>query len=250
MTLRKNIVITGASSGLGEGMARRFAAMGRNLALAARRTDLLERLAGELEAAHPDIDVVVRKLDVNDHYQVFAVFKEFREDLGTLDRVIINAGMGKGQPIGTGRFDANKQTVQTNMVAALAQAEAAMEIFREQSAGHLVVVASFAGLRGMPGNSTAYAASKAGVATLAEGIAADTLGTPIKVTTLLPGFIRSEMTADLPNSPLMTSAERGARSLVDAIEKERGRAYIPTLPWAPMSLIFRYAPLRVLRKLQ
>ncbi|WP_020666629.1 SDR family oxidoreductase [Amycolatopsis nigrescens] len=249
MTLRKNIVITGASSGLGEGMARLFAAKGRNLALAARRTERLDRLAGELKAAHPGIEVVVRQLDVNDHDQVFSVFKEFHQELGTLDRVIINAGIGKGQPIGSGRFDANKTTIETNLVAALAQAEAALEIFRARKAGHLVVVSSFASLRGMPGNTTAYAASKAGVATLAEGITADTYGTPIKVTTLLPGFIRSEMTEGVA-APLIASAERGAKSLVAAIEKERTRAYIPTLPWAPLSLVMRYLPLGLLRKVR
>ncbi|WP_158888401.1 SDR family oxidoreductase [Amycolatopsis anabasis] len=250
MTLRKNILITGASSGLGEGMARRFAAKGRNLALCARRTDRLDALADELRAAHPGSTVLTRALDVNDHDQVFAVFKEVRGELGSLDRVIVNAGIGKGQPIGSGRFDANKQTVETNLVAALAQAEAALEIFREQNAGHLVVVASFAALRGMPGNSTAYAASKAGAAALAEGIAADVIRTPIKVTALLPGFIRSEMTADMPNNPLMASAEKGGRAIVEAIEKEKVKAYVPTFPWAPLSPVMRILPLGLLRKLQ
>jgi short-subunit dehydrogenase len=248
MSVRKNIVITGASSGLGEGMARQFAAKGRNLALCARRTDRLDALAGELGKAHPGIKVVTRSLDVNDHDEVFAVFNDFRKELGTIDRVVVNAGVGKGQPIGTGRFDANKQTVETNFVAALAQAEAAVGIFREQGAGHLVVVSSFSALRGMPGNVTAYAASKAGAAALADGIRAEMFGTPIKVTTLLPGFIRSEMTADMADVPLMTSAENGARALVRAIEDETARAYIPTFPWAPLSVVMRYAPLGLLRK--
>jgi short-subunit dehydrogenase len=248
--MRRNILITGASSGLGEGMARKFAATGDNLALCARRTDRLATLADELKAQHPGIQVSVRALDVNDHDQVFRVFGEFREELGSLDRVVINAGIGKGQPVGTGRFDANRTTVETNLVAGLAQAEAAVAIFREQNAGHLVVVASFAALRGLPGTSTAYAASKAGVANLAEGIAADTSGTPIKVTTLMPGFIRSEMTADLPRSPLMSSTERGVNALVSAIEKERAKAYIPAVPWSPLSVFMRLLPRPLLRKVQ
>ena len=67
MTIRHNILITGASSGLGEGMAREYARMGRNLALCARRTDRLAALKAELEAAYPAIKVVVRALDVNNH---------------------------------------------------------------------------------------------------------------------------------------------------------------------------------------
>jgi short-subunit dehydrogenase len=248
MSLRKNIVITGASSGLGAGMARQFAAKGRNLALCARRADRLDALAAELTAAHPGIKVVTRQLDVNDHDQVFAVFKEFREELGTIDRVVINAGLGKGQPVGTGRFDANKQTLETNFVAALAQAEAAVEIFRDQHAGHLVVVSSFSALRGLPRNVTAYAASKAGVSALAEGIRFDLDKTPIKVTTLLPGYIESEMNDRTGGNRLMAKAETGAKALVKAIEAEKAKAYVPAFPWAPLSVVMRFASPGLLKK--
>ncbi|QWF78066.1 SDR family oxidoreductase [Amycolatopsis sp. CA-230715] len=248
MTLRKNIVITGASSGLGEGMARGFAAKGRNLGLCARRTDRLEKLAAELKAEHPGIEVVVHPLDVNDHDEVFKVFGDFRADLGTVDRIVVNAGLGKGQPIGTGRFDANKQTLETNLVAGLAQCEAAMQIFRDQRAGHLVVVSSFSALRGLPRNVTAYSASKAGLSALAEGIRADVHGKPIKVTTLLPGYIESEMNARAGGNLFVTKAEVGARALVKAIESEAATSYVPTLPWALLSPIVRLAPVGLLRK--
>jgi short-subunit dehydrogenase len=248
MTVRKNILITGASSGLGEGMARQFAAKGRNLALCARRTDRLDALAEELGKAHPGIKIVTRQLDVNDHDQVFSVFKEFRGELGSIDRVVINAGLGKGQRVGTGRFDANRETLLTNFVAALAQAEAAVEIFRDQKAGHLVVVSSFSALRGLPKNLTAYAASKAGVSALAEGIRAELRGTPIKVTTLLPGYIESEMNDRIGRNPLMAKADAGARALVKAIEGESAKAYVPTLPWVLLSPLMRFAPMGLLRR--
>jgi short-subunit dehydrogenase len=249
MPLRKNIVITGASSGLGEGMARKFAAKGRDLALCARRTDRLDALAEELVAAH-GVNVVTRTLDVNDHDQVFAVFKEFRGELGTLDRVIVNAGINRGQPVGTGRFEVNRQTMETNLVAALAQAEAAVEIFREQGAGHLVVVSSLSAVRGMPGNLTAYAASKSGLSALADGIRYDLHGSPIKVTTLLPGYIESEINDEHGNAPpYITKAEAGAKALFKAIESETAKAYIPAFPWAPMSVALRILPGGRLKKL-
>ena len=162
--MRKNTLITGASSGLGEGMAREFAKMGRNLALCARRVDRLEELKKDLLASSPGIRVVIRSLDVTHYDQVFEVFRAFQQDLGTLDRIIVNAGIGKGQPVGTGYFRANRQTAETNFVAALAQCEAAVEIFRQQSAGHLVTISSMSALRGMRGNQTTYAASKAALA--------------------------------------------------------------------------------------
>ena len=77
---------------------------------------------------------------MTDHDQVFEVFEAFRDDFGRLDRVVVNAGLGKGAPLGTGKFHANKQTAETNFIGALAQTEAAAEIFREQDAGHLVMV--------------------------------------------------------------------------------------------------------------
>ncbi|RCW46298.1 hypothetical protein DFQ14_102601 [Halopolyspora algeriensis] len=245
---RDNILITGASSGLGAQMAREFAARGRNLALAARRIDRLEELRTELLSNHPDIAVSVRTLDVTDHRQVFDVVEGFRTDLGGLDRIIVNAGLGKGQPIGSGRFDANLETAQTNFVAALAQCEAAMAVFRQQQAGHLVVVSSMSALRGMPRNMTTYAATKAGVSALAEGIRAEMLGTPIAVTTLHPGFIRTELNEKVARTPMRASLEKGVGSMVRAIEKERATASVPAWPWTLLGPVMRFGPLRLIAK--
>ena len=246
---RKNILITGASSGLGEEMARQFAALGRNLALAARRTDRLDELRAELTATYPGITVAVRVLDVNDHDAVFKVFGEFREELGSLDRVVVNAGLGKGQPIGTGYFYANKQTAETNFVAALAQCEAAMEAFREQDSGHLVVISSMSAMRGMRGNLSTYAATKAGIAALAEGIRVDTLKTPIKVSTIYPGYIRSEMNDKVKKTPLMVDTVPGVRAMVKAIEREVAEACAPSWPWTLLGFAMRNLPLPIVAKM-
>lgn len=248
------ILITGASSGLGAEMARQFAAKGYDLALAARRLELLEELRGEIVAAHPGRRVVVRALDVTDHDAVFEVVRGFRDDLGRLDRIVVNAGLGKGAKLGTGRFDANLQTAMTNFVGALAQTEAAMEVFRAQEAGHLVMISSVSALRGMPSAMTTYAATKAGVAHLAEGVRTELYGTrlqkKIKVTVLYPGYIRSEMNAHVDQStPLMASTEKGVASMVSAIEKEVADACVPQLPWTPLGQVIKHAPLAVVKRL-
>jgi short-subunit dehydrogenase len=248
MVLRKNILITGASAGLGEGMARQFAARGRNLALCARRVDRLDELAAELKAAYPGITVVTRGLDVNDHDRVFTVFDEFRAALGSLDRVIVNAGLGKGQPVGRGRFDVNRQTLETNFVAAAAQIEAAAGIFREQREGHLAVMSSVAAVRAMPKNVTAYAASKAGLSAFVAGTRMELRGKGITVTDIRPGYIRSEMYNRSGGGPLATQAEAGARALAKAVEAEPKVAYVPPWPWIPLSVVLRLAPERVLRR--
>ncbi|KAA1380242.1 SDR family oxidoreductase [Aeromicrobium fastidiosum] len=251
--MRTNVLITGASSGLGAGMARILAAKGHHLALTARRVDRLEALRDELLAAHPDIEVVVHALDVNDHDQVFAVFKRVITDLGGIDRVIVNAGLGKGGRIGTGTFHANKQTAETNFIAALAQCEAAMEHFYERKSGHLVVISSMSAMRGMPGSMTTYAATKAGIAMLAEGIRADLMGRKgldIKVTTLYPGYIASEMNDGVEQeSRMMVDTETGCRALVAKIEAEVVDAAVPTWPWAPLGQVLKHAPLGIVRRL-
>ncbi|PPE73868.1 short chain dehydrogenase [Solimonas fluminis] len=247
--MRKTILITGASSGLGRGMAREFAKAGRNLALCARRTERLAELKAELEAAHPDIRVSIRALDVNQYEQVFEVFEAFREEFGGLDRVIVNAGIGKGQPIGTGYFHANRKTAETNFVAALAQCEAAVEIFRAQNAGHLVMISSMSAVRGMPRNLTTYAASKAAVAALAEGIRADLLRTPIRVSTIFPGYIRSEINEKVKKTPFMVDTETGCRALVAAIEREPADASVPRWPWAALGFLMKRLPLSVVSKM-
>jgi hypothetical protein len=246
---RQNILITGASSGLGAGMAREFAKLGRNLALCARRSERLEELKSELSSKYPNIKVAIRALDVNDYDKVFEVFRAFRDDLGSLDRVIVNAGLGKGQPLGTGFFYANRKTAETNFVAALAQCEAAIEIFRAQKEGHLVTISSMSAMRGMPRNLTTYAATKAGLAALSEGIRADLLGTKIKVSTLYPGYIRSEINEKVKNTPFMVDTETGCRALVAAIEKEKAESYVPSWPWAPIGFLMKRLPLRFVARM-
>jgi len=247
MLERSNILITGASSGLGAGMAREFAARGRNLALCARRIEQLEQLRTELVRRHRGIKVVVAQLDVNKHEQVFTVFHGLSQELGGLDRVIVNAGVSQGQPIGTGHFETNLAIVNTNFVAALAQCEAAMEIFRACGRGHLVVISSIAGLRGMPGFQ-AYSATKAGVAILAEAVRAETLTTPINVTTVYPGFIESSIGGSGEEKPFRVSTEKGVRAMVKSIEREPAQAKVPAWPWVPVGFALRRLPLRVIAK--
>jgi short-subunit dehydrogenase len=244
------ILITGASSGLGAEMARQFAAKGYDLALCARRTERLDSLREEILAGGSDPRIEVRPLDVNDHDQVFEVFRAFAADFGTIDRIVINAGLGKGAPLGTGRFDANRETAMTNFVGALAQSEAAMEIFRAQGSGHFVMISSMSAMRGMPKTLTTYAATKAGVAHLAEGLRTELYGKPIKVTVIYPGYIASEMNEGVAgDQPLMVSTEKGVRAIVSAIEKEKASACVPPLPWAPLSVVMKHAPLPVLKRL-
>ncbi|WP_280306086.1 SDR family oxidoreductase [Nocardia neocaledoniensis] len=246
---RGAIVITGASSGLGAEMARQFAALGYDLGLCARRTERLDELRAEILAAHPERVVAVKQLDVTDDAAVFTVFDAFAAELGGIDRVIVNAGLGKGAPLGTGKHAANRETAVVNFLAALAQTEAAMSIFRAQGRGHLVMISSISGLRGMPKTLTTYAATKAGVAALAEGLRAEAVP-GVDVSVIYPGYIRSEMNDRIKHEPkFMVDTETGVRAMVAAIEKRRAKAYVPDWPWIPIGFALRTLPLPLVRKL-
>jgi short-subunit dehydrogenase len=242
---RQKILITGASSGLGAGMARNFAAKGRDLALCARRTERLDELKAELSQQYPAIKIAVAALDVNDHEQVPKVFAELRDEIDGLDRVIVNAGIGKGAKLGSGKLWANKATIETNLVAALVQIESALEIFTTTGSGHLVLISSVLGNTGVPGVKAAYCASKAGLKSLGESLRAEYARGPIKVSTIEPGYIESEMTAKSASTMLMVDNETGTKAMVNAIEKETGRAAVPFWPWAPLVQLMRVLPPRL-----
>lgn len=246
--MTKTILITGASSGLGAGMAREFAQLGYNLAICARRLERLQSLKQELETEF-QVKVIAKVLDVTDYDQVFEVFKAFKHEFGRIDRIIVNAGVGEGRRIGKGNFEINRATAETNFISALAQCEAAVEIFREQNQGHLVVISSMSAMRGLPKHLSTYAASKAAVAHLAEGIRAELLDTPIKVSTIFPGYIRTELNQGAKKLPFEIDEKTGAHLLVKTIEKQPVKAYVPQWPWLPLGLAMKVLPLRLVNKL-
>ncbi len=247
----KTILITGASSGLGEGMARLFAKLGYNLAICARRTERLEQLKSELMAQYPEIRIEYRVLDVSDYSAIFQVFDAFKADFGQIDRVVVNAGVGESRRIGKGRFETNRRTAEINFISALAQCEAAMQIFRAQNSGHLVVISSMSAMRGLPKHMTTYGASKAGLAHLAEGIRADMLLTelPIKVSTIYPGYIRTEINTNAKPLPFEVDAETGTKAMVAAIEAGVDEACVPSLPWSIVGQAMKRLPLNMVNKI-
>ena len=247
----KTVLITGASSGIGEGMARLFAKLGYNLAICARRSERLEQLKADLINSYPNIKVEYRVLDVADYESIFDVFQDFNTEFAHIDRIIVNAGVGESRRIGKDGFDINRRTAEINFVSALAQCEAAMQIFREQNSGHLVVISSMSAMRGLPGYITTYSASKAAIAHLAEGIRADMLLSklPIKITTIYPGYIRTEINEGAKPLPFEVDAETGTTAIVAAIESGVDEACVPSLPWSIVGQAMKRLPLPLVSKI-
>lgn len=249
----KTVLITGASSGLGAMMARKFAYLGYDIAICARRLERLESLKIELEDQY-GITVYVHTLDVTHYEDVFNVFEYFnqacKENDKKLDKIIVNAGIGDSRVIGHGRFNTNRATAETNFIAALAQCEAAMNIFRSQNSGQLVVISSMSAIRGLPRHLTTYAAAKAGLAHLAEGIRADMIQEklPITISTIYPGYVRTDLNIGAKYLPFEVEEEEGTTAIVEAIEAKVDEAYVPAWPWLPIGIGMKVLPLKLMTK--
>ncbi|NMO01614.1 SDR family oxidoreductase [Gordonia sp. TBRC 11910] len=239
MTTRQKILISGASSGLGEGMAREFAKKGRALALCARRAEKLDALAADI--ASDAAQVATATVDVTDVDSVSPAFAGLADELGGLDRVIVNAGLGKGAPLGTGGLRANVETIETNLIGALAQIEAALDIFRAQNSGHLVLISSMSAVRGLPKSQAAYSASKAGLSALGQGLQAEFANSPITISVIAPGYIETDINRGV-KTKLMSKTDDGVRAMVKAIEAEPRFAPVPGWPWMPLSYALKYLP--------
>ena len=131
--------------------------------------------------------------DVEGPAAVAEVVPRLAGELGGIDRFIANAGTGESASVGTGHAARNRAVPGTNVLGTHASCGAAMELCGAQGAGHLVVISSVASVRGMTGSRSAYGAGKAAPSSLAESIRADVLGGPIPVTTVLPGFIATDI---------------------------------------------------------
>jgi NADP-dependent 3-hydroxy acid dehydrogenase YdfG len=245
--MAKSIMITGASSGLGEGMARHLARRGHRLALCARRRDRLDALAAEL-ANLPGGKPIVDELDVTDYASVPVVMARIASQLGRLDVVIANAGIAINTPVGKGNFDDVRRTIETNLLGAIATIEAAVEMFRKQGGGHVVGISSVAAARGMKGQG-AYSASKAGLSRYLEAVRAEVLRDNIRVTDLAPGYIDTDLNRSIANRPFLVTAERGTEILADLIEKQVGFRYVPSWPWTVVAQILKVLPTKAIARM-
>ena len=245
--MAKSIMITGASSGLGEGMARHLAARGHRLALCARRRDRLDALAKEL-ASSPGGAPLIEELDVTDYASVAPVMDRVAGKLGPIDVVIANAGIAINTPIGKGRFEDVRRTIETNLLGAIATIEAAVERFRKQGHGHVVGISSVAAARGMKGQG-AYSASKAGLSRYLEALRAEVAGDNIRVTDLAPGYIDTDLNRSIKNRPFLVSAEQGTKTIADLIEKEVGFRYVPAWPWTVVAQVLKILPVKAIAKM-
>lgn len=242
--MAKTVFITGASSGLGKGMAFELASRGYNLALAARRS--LQDVADEITAQH-GVTVKAYELDVTNFDAVGECLQQVLTDFSSLDIVIANAGIGETMYVGKSDFKEVKATIDTNVLGLMATVESAIPIFRKQGSGHIVGLSSAAGERGVPGIAV-YCASKSAVTTYLKALQVESYREDIDVTILAPGYIDTPINQAAKSRPFVIPLQQGVVELVDKIEGKVSFSFVPSWPWAIVARVMRYLPNRVFAK--
>jgi short-subunit dehydrogenase len=217
------VIITGASSGLGAALARRYAATGATLGLIARRRDALERLAAGLA-----VPCEIYSLDVRDAAGLAMAAQAFVARHGCPDIVIASAGVS----VGTLAANADdiavfQEVIDVNVMGTVKTLQPFIDCMRNRGSGVLVGIASVAGYRGLPG-AGAYSASKTAVISALEALRVELHGSGVRVITICPGYIATPMTEKNPYPmPFLMSAERAAAKIASLIARGKGFAVIP-----------------------
>ncbi|KAF9950969.1 hypothetical protein BGZ72_007466 [Mortierella alpina] len=184
----KNVLITGASSGIGEACARHFAQAGSNLLLAARRKDRLDTLKRDLESRYPDIQVSTFDLDVRNRAKVQEAAKGF----GEVDVLVNNAGLVIGlEKLEDITEEAMDTMIDTNVKGLVHVTQSVLPGMRARNKGHIINIGSVAGQQAY-GNGSIYCASKAAVASISKALLYETVDTAIRISEINPGMVETE----------------------------------------------------------
>jgi len=227
----KVVLVTGASSGIGRGLAIELARRGASVGLLARRRDLLEAAVDEINAAGGR--ALALPADVTHADQVRGAACELRRKFGYIDVLVANAGVG-GTTYAVDLCEKDvTRVIRVNVIGAVNSVTAVIPHMVQRGSGHLVAISSLAGYRGLP-KSAAYCASKAGVSALFESLRIDLAQTGVDVTIIHPGFIKTPLTAGRKHMPYLMELDDAVERMMRVIEK-RKKTY--SFPWQLATIV-------------
>lgn len=222
----KVVLLTGASSGIGEALALEMAKRGAILGLLARRESLLRDLSAKCER----LGTAAREFscDITDEYAVRDAAESLRNEFGKIDILIANAGIGgntrHAKDIKPEDF---RRVIDTNLIGAVNSVAAVLPQMIERNDGQIVAISSLAGFRGLP-RSAAYCASKAAMTAYFESVRLDVQKRGVAVTIIQPGFIKTPLTSVRKNKmPFLMELEDSVPLFLKAIEKKKKFAAFP-----------------------
>jgi len=224
----KVAIITGASSGIGRATAISMAGEGSRVVLASRRREKLEEVKREIEADGGEALII--PTDVVQRDQVKNLVKKTMEHFGRIDLIVCNAGIYFHRSVQNTTIEDIERVMAVDFYGVLYLIYEVLSHMLEKKSGHIVVISSVDGKRGLPLDS-AYVASKFAVAGFTEVLRQELYGTGISVSTIFPGRVDTPMIADLevPWISAKIPPEWVAKAIVDAILKKKIEVYVPYL---------------------
>ena len=225
-------MITGASSGIGKGIALEIAVRGANLGLLARREELLNEIVSK--AKTHNVKAVSAAVDVRDAKAVREAADRFRQELGPIDILIANAGIGTADHALRLTPEHVAKVMSINVLGAANSVAAVLPEMTERKQGRLVAISSLAAYRGVA-KSAAYCASKAAMSSYFESLRIDLRNSGVGVTTIYPGFIKTDLTAGrAAKMPYLMELDYAVKKIVSAIEREK-KTY--AFPWQLATIV-------------
>jgi short-subunit dehydrogenase len=243
----KRAIVVGASSGIGAALARRLGREGYLVAVLSRRTDRLEALCAEINAAAGEVRAVAYDHDVTDYASVPALLQKILADLGGLDLFVYNAGTALPTGFKHYNFEKDLQTTEVNFLGALAWLNPVAALFQGQGAGTIVGTSSVAGERGRIGNPS-YQASKAALTSYLESLRNRLTRRGVRVLTVKPGYVATELTQGQKGLFWIVSADRAAADIWKAIRGGKQDIYVPGR-WRLVMFVVRNIPSFIFRRL-
>jgi short-subunit dehydrogenase len=230
----KVVLITGASSGIGAGTARRLAKEGARVVLAARRKDILDTLAAEISSQGGQALAI--QVDVTNHDDIQAMVNETLAKFGRIDVLVNNAGLGFSADVKDIEPDRLRLQVAVNLVGVIDCAQAVLKPMLAQGSGHIINVSSLAGVVAAPGSSV-YSATKFGVVAFSDSLRREVHRYGIHVTTFCPGFVATDFSPrlrkimkkapDAPYLPGVMSVDYVAGVISGIIRRPRKVVMVP-----------------------
>ncbi|MCB9640157.1 MAG: SDR family NAD(P)-dependent oxidoreductase [Myxococcales bacterium] len=244
---RPVVVIVGASSGIGEALARQLVKDGYAVALIARRIEILRQLAAELNQGHAEPIARVYGHDATQYAEVPGLFQQISQEMPGLEIMVYASGVMPDVDADEFDFAKDQQIIEVNLLGAIAWFNEAAKRFSHTKRGTIVGISSVAGDRGRRGN-TVYGASKAALNAYLESLRNRLSKDGVKVMTIKPGPVKTPMTAHLKNLPLAIEPHQAAMRISEAIKAGREVVYVPGL-WRPIMWIIRQIPSILFRRM-